>query len=225
MRRAAAALMVAALAAGCGGERLPDIFFDEGSSADEPAAGLVALRFVEAASAGDTQEMRALMSADTRAAFGPGAAADVARQLSGFEQARVVLGRRIDDEWAVGAVTGRNEDGDRAAWGAALRREDGSWRVELGGVVFTRLRPAPLAEAEAEPELRVEAQAGGEVDELQLWLGRRALRVHAFRRQAFTREIWGRLGSSLPEGQYTLVAFASSGETAGALAWPFEVTG
>jgi hypothetical protein len=226
VKRVAAAVLVAAVSAGCGGdEPLPAISFVEGSAAAPREPGLVALRFVQAASTGDTDRMRALMSADTRTAFGPGAAADVSRQLAGFQGARIVLSRALDERWAVGAVSGRAEDGDPAAWGAALRLENGRWRVELGGVFFTRLRPAPAGEAEPDAEIRVEAQAGGEVDDVRLWLGNRELRVHAFRRQAFTREIWGRLQAELPEGRYTLVAFATSGDTAGALAWPFDVEG
>jgi hypothetical protein len=226
VKRIAAALLVAAFAAGCGGDQpLPEIFFATGSNAGLREPGLAAIRFVQAASRGDTDRMRALMSADTRTAFGPGGAADIARQLSGFEEARIVLSRALDEHWAVAAVAGRSEDGEPAAWGAALRRENGRWRVELGGVFFTRLRPTPGSDAETEPEIRLEAQAGGEVDDVRLWLGRRELVTHAFRRQPFTREVWGRLRDSLPEGRYTLVAFATSGGTAGAIAWPFEVDG
>ena len=226
MRHAAAALLVAAIAAGCGGgEPLPVISFAARGNAGPREPGLAALRFVQAASSGDTDRMRALMSADTRTAFGPGGAAEIARQLSGFEEGRIVLSRALDDRWAVAAVAGLSEDGEPAAWGAALRREHERWRVELGGVFFTRLRPTPGGEAATEPEIRVEAQAGGEVDDVRLWLGRRELVTHAFRRQPFTREVWGRLREALPEGRYTLVAFATSGETAGAIAWPFDVDG
>lgn len=226
MRLAAAVILAAALAAGCGGgERLPAIFLEPGSGVPDREAGLTVLRFVQAARSGDSARMRALMSADTRASFGPGTGRELAAQLAGFGEARIVLGQPLDGGWAVGAVAGRNEDGEPAAWAAALRRENDRWRVELGGVFFTRLRPTPLAEADPLAEIRVEAQAGGDVDELRAWVGEAPLRAHAFRRQPFTREIWGRLRTALPAGQHTLVAFASAGQTAGAFAWPFEVPG
>jgi hypothetical protein len=226
VRYVAAALLAAALAAGCGGgERLPAIFLEPEGRIAERDAGLAVLRFVQAARSGDAARMRALMSVDTRASFGPGTGRELAAQLAGFREGRIVLGQALDGGWAVAAVSGRNEEGEAAAWAAALRLENDRWRVELGGVFFTRMRPAPLAEADPRAEIRVEAQAGGEVGELRTWIGRRPLRAYAFRRQPFTREIWGRLRTALPEGQHTLVAFASAGDTAGAFAWPFEVTG
>lgn len=217
-------LLVAALAAGCGGDRrLPVLSLEPAGYVPTREPGLTVLRFVQAARSGDSGRMRALMSVDTRASFGPGAVEEVARQLEGFAEARIVLGRPLDERWAVGAVAGRNDEGESAAWAAALHFENGRWRVELGGVFFTRMRPAPLEEADPRAEIRVEAQAGGEVDELRAWVGRRPVRAYALRRQPFTREIWGRLRTALPEGQHTLVAFATAGETAGAFAWPFEV--
>lgn len=217
------AVAAAVLVAGCGGDRpLPEL---EPLGAEPPAreAGLAALRFVQAARSGDVPTMRRLLSAPTRASFGPGAAEEVARQLEGFADARIVLAADLGDGWGVGAVSGRDEDGDPAAWAAALRREEGAWRVELGGVFFTRLRPQPLKETEPDPEIRVEAQAGGEVDDVRVWLDSRELRAHAFRRAPFTREVWGRLAGETSPGVHTLVAFAVAGETAGAFAWPFEV--
>jgi hypothetical protein len=226
VRYVAAVLLAAALAAGCGGgERLPTILLERDGRIVDREAGLAVLRFVQAARSGDSGRIRALMSADTRASFGPGTGRELADQLAGFGEARIVLGQALDEGWAVAAVAGRNEEGEPAAWGAALRLENGRWRVELGGVFFSRLRPAPLEEADPRAEIRVEAQAGGEVDELRAWIGPEPLRAYAFRRQPFTREIWGRLRTALPPGQHTLVAFASSGETAGAFAWPFEVEG
>jgi hypothetical protein len=226
VRFVAAVLLAAALAAGCGGsERLPTIFVEPEAQGPDRDAGLTALRFVQAARSGDRERMRALMSAATRASFGPGTGRELAAQLAGFSEARIVLGQALDERWAVAAVAGRNDEGEPAAWAAALRRENDRWRVELGGIFFTRMRPVPLGEADPYAEIRVEAQAGGEVDELRAWIGRQPLRAYAFRRQPFTREIWGRLRTAVPEGEHTLVAFAIAGDTAGAFAWPFEVPG
>jgi hypothetical protein len=223
-RLALAAVLL--VAAGCGGSaRLPELGLEPGGPAGDRGPGLVALRFVQAARAGDTERLRALMSAPTQASFGPGGGAELARQLAGFTDARIVLSRPLDGPWAVAALAGRDDDGDPAAWAAALRLEDEAWRVELGGVFFTRLRPAPLADADPRPEIRVEAQAGGEVDDVRAWIVPEELRARAVRRAPFTREIWGRLDVPLEEGLHTLVAFAVAGETAGAVAWQFEVGG
>jgi hypothetical protein len=187
--------------------------------------GLVVMRFVQAARAGDAARMRALLSAGTRASFGPGVEAELAEDFEGISLGPIVLSQRLDDDWAVGVVRGRDEDGDPAAFGAALRDEEGGWRLELGGLAFGRLRPQPLDEADGRAELRVEAQAGGEVEELLLWVDDQAVRAHPVRRHPFTREVWGRLRGGLPAGLHTAVVFATSGDTAAAFAWPFEVDG
>ncbi|MEX2212340.1 MAG: hypothetical protein WD689_11330 [Gaiellaceae bacterium] len=215
------------LAAGCGGEeRLPVLRLDAepvGSPARGP--GLVVLAFVQAARAGDTKAMRALMSAETRASYAPGVAGELADDFEGFSGPRVELSLRLDGGWAVAAVSGRSRDDEPAAYAAALRLEAGRWRLELGGIAFGLLKPAPLAEVGERPELRVEAQAGTEIDELALWIGDRPVLSHPIRRRSFTREVWGRLDRPLDPGPQIAVAFAVAGETAGAFAWPFEVEG
>jgi len=219
-------LLAGALAAGCGGsQRLPVLELDAAPVGLQREAGLAVMRFVQAARAGDVRGMQALMTAETRAGFGRLAEAEIARQLENFRDARIALGTRVGEDWAVGAVTGYDDDGDPAAWAAALRREDGRWRIELGGIAFARVRPAPLAEADVRAELRVEAQAGGEIEQLRLWVDRRPLRAFPVRRHPFARQVWGRLRDPLPPGLHTAVAFATSAETAGALAWIFEVEG
>jgi hypothetical protein len=223
--RAVAALAVAVVLAGCGGEeRLPTLAFEEeqlGSQARRP--GQVVLQFVEAARAGDGARMALLLSASTYDTLGPGALRDIADDFAEFVDGRVVLSLRLDDGWAVGAVAGRSEeDGDPAAYAAALRLEDGAWRLELGGVVFGRLRPGPLDETDALPELRAEAQAGGEIEDLLVWVDGRPVRGFA-RHRRFTAEVRGRLGEPLAPGRHMVIVFATAAETAGALAWPFEV--
>ena len=220
-----AALALTAALAGCGGEeRLPTLAFEaDPVASQEPGPGEVVLRFVKAARAGDGARMAPLLSASTYETLGRGALRDIADDFGDFAGARIVLSRRLDDGWAVGAVAGRSEeDGDPAAYAAALRLEDGAWRLELGGVVFGRLRPVPLDEADAQPELRAEAQAGGEIDDLLVWVDGRPVRGFT-RHWRFSAEIRGRLGERLAPGEHLVVVLATTAETAGALAWPFEV--
>lgn len=219
--RAVGALAVAAVAAGCGGgANLPALQLDAAREG-VPGPGIAVLDFVRAATAGDTERMSVLLSEETRASFGPGVEAELAEQLENLAGARVVLSERLDDRWAVGAVAGEDEDGDPAAFAAALVLE-GSWRLELGGLAFGRL--APTGEVGSRPEVRVEAQAGDEVEQLLLWIDDRRVAAAAVRRQPFTREIHGRLAEALPLGVHTAVAFASFDGIPGAFAWPFEVT-
>ena len=223
--RAVAALAVAVLLAGCGGEeQLPGLAFEEdpvGSQARGP--GQVVLQFAQAARAGDGARMAPLLSASTYDTLGPRALGDIADDFAEFVDGRVVLSLRLDDDWAVGAVAGRSEDdGDPAAYAAALRLEEGAWRIELGGVVFGRLRPGPLDEVDESPELRAEAQAGGEIEKLLVWVDGRPVRGFA-RYGRFTAELRGRLAERLSPGVHAVVVFGRTAETAGALAWPFEV--
>lgn len=223
--RTLAALATAGVLAGCGGEeqRLPSLSLDadpHGSQLSGP--GETVLRFVQAARAGNGSRMTALLSDATRESFGPGALADLADDFAGFSHGRVVLSERLDDRWAVGSVAGRSEDDEPAAYAAALLLEDGEWRLELAGVVFGRLRPGPLDETHDRPELRAEAQAGGEVEQLLAWMDGRPVRAFPLRR-TFTAEIRGRLDRPLPPGGHVVVVFAATADTAAAFAWPFEV--
>ncbi len=226
MIRVAAALALAAALAGCGGEeRLRTLALDAAPAGVEaPGPGKTVLRFVQAARARDAVRMEALLSASTRETLGPGALYDLAEDFSGFTGGRIVLSRALEGGWAVGAVAGRSEDDDPAAYAAALRLERGSWRLELGGALFGRLRPGPLEQTDARPELRAEAQAGDEIEELLAWVDDRPVRAFP-RRGRFTAEIRGRLDRELAAGEHTVVVFATTADTAGALAWPFEVTG
>jgi hypothetical protein len=230
--------LAAALAAGCGGseadEPAPVSLDGEpvGSAAPEP--GQTVLRFVQAARRGDALGMWTLLSKATHASFGPslrqfsrGTAPELAENFEDFRQARVALSRVLGERWAVGAVVGRYEtdedEPEPAAYAAALRREDGRWRLELGGVVIARLEPDPLEEVGRRPELRAEAEAGREIDRMLVWLDGRPVAVRPERKLPFTAEIQGVPERPLEPGDHAMVVFAETRDTAGALAWPFEV--
>jgi hypothetical protein len=236
-RAVALAALCAALVAACGSEeQLPSILLggmQPGTAAREP--GQIVLRFVQAARRGDARQMWALLSEPTRRSIGPGeysfavgTAPDLINSFEDFRRGRVVLSRRLDGKWAVGAVTGRyvdpeTGDSDPAAYALALRRESGKWRIELYGLVIARLRPGPLGTTGDRPELRAEAQAGDEVEKMLLWVDGRAARVPFARTSAFTAEVNGRPTAAVPGGDHAVVAFAETGVTAGAQAWSFRV--
>lgn len=240
MRRVAGAVAVAAVCAvlgtGCGSEdELAAVHLNvEQPGSPDREAGLTVLRFVQAARRGDAEQMWALLSDPTRRSIGPGllpfargTAPDLYDSFADFRQGRVLLSRRLDDTWAVGAVTGsfENDEGEPepAAYALALRREDGEWRVELAGLVIARLRPSPSGTTGDRPELRAEAQAGNGVERMRLWLDGSATQVPFSRTSAFTGEIDGRPTDPIPAGEHVAVVFAETSTTAGAQAWTFDV--
>jgi len=237
--RAARAVALAALCAalvGCGSdEKLPAIRVGTPQpGAAAPGPGEVVLRFVQAARRGDAEQMWALLSEPTRRSIGPGVtsfakgtAPDLIKSFEDFRRGRILLSRRLEDAWAVGAVAGRYEsddgESDPAAYATALRHEGGTWRIELYAVVIARLRPGPLGTTGDRPDVRAEAQAGDGVERMFLWLDGRAARVPYARTSAFTGELRGRPIEPLAAGDHAAVVFAQTGVTAGAQAWSFHV--
>jgi hypothetical protein len=234
---AAAAALCVVLGAGCGSEQLTAVHLgvDQPGSADS-APGLTVLRFAQAARRGDAEQMWGLLSEPTRRSIGPGllpfsrgTASDLFDSFEDFRQGRVLLSRRLDDTWAVGAVSGRFDtgegDSEPAAYAVALRREGGKWRVELAGLVIARLRPPPSDTAGDRPELGAETQAGSNVERMLLWLDGAAARVPYERTSSFTGEIDGRPEERIAHGEHAVVVFAQTRDTAGAQAWTFDVGG
>jgi len=239
-RRSAAVLaaLCAVLAAGCGSaDELPAVHLNvEQPGSPDPEAGLTVLRFVQAARRGDAERMWNLLSEPTQRSIGPGVlpfargtASDLYDSFADFEQGQVLLSRRLDDKWAVGAVSGRfeNDEGDSepAAYAVALRREHDKWRVELAGLVIARLRPSPAKTTGNRPELRAEAQAGNGLERMLMWVDGSAARVPFIRTSDFTGEIDGKAMQKIPAGEHAAVVFAQTPVTAGAQAWTFDVDG
>lgn len=177
--------------------------------------------------------MWALLSAETRATFGSdvasfrrGAARGLGDGVGALDpRARVILARRVG-RWAVAAIAGeRVVDGERGrfAWGAAFVREHGGWRLELGGVAFEGLAPEPLEATGARPELGVRADGAGEVVLVRLWLDGKPVAARRVAELPFRARVSGRPSAPLAPGFHALVVFAATRDSAGALAWPFEV--
>jgi hypothetical protein len=237
-RRAIVVAALCAALAACGSEeqlRAVHLDVEQPGSAD-PEPGLTVLRFVQAARRGDAEKMWGLLSEPTKRSIGPGVlsfargtAPDLYDSFADFRQGQVLLSRKLDDTWAVGAVTGRFEtdegDMDPAAYALALRREHGKWRVELAGLVIARLSPPPADTVGDTPEFRAEAQAGNGVERMLLWLDGSAARAPFQRTSDFTGEIDGRPETKIAPGEHAVVVFAETPVTAGAQAWTFDVDG
>ena len=233
----------AVLAAGCAGGGNEDRAAEEprpqavGREAGTPAPDVARtlVRFAAAARRHDAAAMWELLSDETRATFGSslvsfrrGPGRELGDGVGALQpRARVILARRVG-RWGVAAIAGeRVIEGERGryAWGAAFVRERGGWKLELGGVAFEGLAPEPLEETEPRPELGVRADGAGEVVRALLWLDGKPVASRRVSELPFTARLSARPAAALAPGFHELVVFAATRDTAGALAWPFEVRG
>jgi hypothetical protein len=198
--------------------------------------GRVLLRFVEAARRRDPDAMWGLLSRPTRASIGPTLAefrSSTSEELTDGLGAlaagtRVILSRKLDDEWAVAAVAGmRTVDGkpENFAYAAALRREGGALRLELAGAVVSGHEPGPLKEISGgRPEVAATISAGREVTRVLTWLDGRPLAAARGKDDLpFTATLRGRPRQPLAPGRHEVVVFAATDRTAVASAWSFTV--
>lgn len=249
MAAAAALLVVLALgAAGCsaggadGGSAAPA---PDASGAQaplvagkaQPEPGRVLLRFIAAARRGDAETMWRLLSRPTRASIGPtlagfraGPAQEFAEGVGTLERsARITLSRTLGRRWAVAAVAGeRTVEGTNEpfAYGAALRREDGTLKLELDGAVVGGHEPEPLTSvSELRPRIRATVNAGGDVTWVAVWLDGKPLRVTRRASELpFTARPAGRPARPLRPGRHDVVLFAATRDTAVASSWTFSIS-
>jgi hypothetical protein len=199
-----------------------------------PVMGETLLRFVKAAGRGDAGAMWSDLGVPTRASLGPTLTNFRAGNANGFVQglgtlagsARVVLSEQIGDLFGVAAIVGtRTIDGkeEEFAYGAALIQEESRWKLELGGIVITGLRPEPLAHTTARPRIASNVGAAGDVIELHMWVDDEPLRVRNEGETPFTAKLSAEPPGPLDPGRHVAVTFAATDETATATAWPFTV--
>jgi hypothetical protein len=239
------ALAAAVLAAGCGGGgSAEDTAKADAPTAARPVAagtparepGRVLLRFVRAARQNDADTMWRLLSGPTRASIGPTLARFRSTTAREFHEglgtldpgATVILSRRLGQRWAVAAVAGtRSVEGEREdfAYGAALTRERGVLRLELGGAVVSGQKPEPADRvSEARPEVAANVSAGGIVTRVLTWLdGTPFSATRGVDDLPFTATLRGRPARPLARGRHHVVVFASTDRAAVASAWTFTV--
>lgn len=202
----------------------------------DSAPGRVLVRFVEAAARGDAAAMWDLLTWPTRKSIGPtfadfrrGAAVELREGVGTLAGTpRVVLSRVVVERWGAAALAGqRLVDGEleNFAYGAALVREGGGWRLELGGVVIGGLEPEPLSETDAQPAISANVAAGGDIEVLAIWLDGKPLPAVAKSEMHFAAEVSARPRRALAPGRHEVVVFALSDVTASAIAWTFSVQG
>ena len=203
---------------------------------EDPAVGEALREFVVAAGNGDVDAMWGLLTATSQEQLGPTQeefadelGADLQRGLGSFAGTGfdTVLSLRTDSGFGVAAIAGaRERDGrdEYAAYGTALRREDGAWRVELGGPVELAANAPPRSTTDRRPAIQFEIVAGAPVDEAGVWLDGAPLPANAQSR-ADAVTVVSRPEAPLAPGWHVLVLFGRAGDAATAGARPFLVEG
>ena len=190
-----------------------------------------------AAGRGDAASMWRLLSAPSRFRSGPTlaqfrvhGAIELAEGAGTFARARdlrVVLSDPIDTRWAVAAVSGtRRAEGTKefAAYAVALRRTSAGWRIELGlGPRLTQLGTASSGRlAHAPPQLAVGVLGAVPVAEVGMWLDGRGFPLRSGGTSPMNLTAFG-TPPPAGRGRHVVVAFASTGVSANAIAWTFSV--
>lgn len=192
-------------------------------------------QMVAAARADDARAMWGLLSGPTRERLGPsfarfrrGAAPELQKALGTFARGRsaLFLAERISEEFAVAAYGGRLADERHAAFAAALRLEDGAWKLELAGPVqLEALVPDPgeIENRRTGPQLAAGIAADAAVVEGGLWLDGKSVPGKSGGTDERNVTIFSDPVGALERGPHAVVAFASTAEDASALAWMFTV--
>jgi hypothetical protein len=180
-------------------------------------------RFIRVAASGDAASTWGLLSRATKrrygqtlAAFRAGKAPTVARQARRVHGLPVVVATLITQRWAIAAVAG-----PRAAFAAALSRERGAWRIELGGPIrIEPVRPLPGERVVDRTQIAADVHAPAPIQEAGVWLDSNALpsRGGGLGPRALT--MFAEAADLYP-GPHTAVAFTSTTHDASALAWWF----
>ena len=234
MRRAAPLVLAAVLLAGCGGggqQATPTPPPAPPAPAPDPGRTAISA-LVGAAGAGSASRLWALLSAPTRARYGPTekafaekAARALERPLEPYARQgyRLVVSERITDRFGVVAIAGKHG----GAFALPLRFQKGAWKAELGGPVQIQHLglPAPGGRAKLVVQLAVEVKSlAHEIDAAVAYLDGHAV-ASTGHGSPNDETLLVNLPAPLPRGRHVAVAFASAGGDASALAWSFTVTG
>jgi hypothetical protein len=179
-----------------------------------------------------------LLSQPTQRRLGPslerfriGAGRSLARELGAFVpgRSRAFLDEPITTLFAVAAYGGRARVGGArpyATYAAALRREGGAWRLELGGPVALRpLGPDPGAFEDGAFQVATEVESAAPIVEGGMWLDGQAVPGRTAGLGATRMTMFSDARPGLPQGPHGIVAFASTFADASAIAWTFFYRG
>jgi hypothetical protein len=213
-------VLVALLAAACGG--------GGGDETADPAETLTT--FLNAVADRDVDGAWELLGPRTQQrvgsveAFRNGLYTELSEGAASFARAdeAATFGREVDDDFAVGVVSGqRTVEGMRelGAFAAPMRRVDGNWRVEIfRDVEVTPVRPDPSAPAAPETEVAARVAAPRPIDETFLWVDGNEVDT-----DSTGPTVSGRPDDPLSPGTHIAVAAARAGDELGAAAWAFGV--
>jgi hypothetical protein len=235
--RYVAATLAVVIAAGCagtsedGGERTtttqaPEPLEDLLVEVERTRPGVVLRDFVQAAARRDEGRMWERLSEPTRQRLGPTLSAFRRRVAPGLERELSALGRRhelflsqtITPRFAVAAVRRGSE-----TYAAALRLENGLWRLELASPIEIQpLRPKPGETVARRTQLAAEVGAGTPIVEAGLWLDGLAFPSRGGGQTPSRLTMFGET-STLAKGRHSVVAFASTAANASARSWAFRV--
>ena len=204
------------------------------AAAGERAGALRA--FVAAAREGRYDRMWAELSQPTRVRLGPsltrfraGAGPKLRAQVAGFSpRALTVLNERVDLRFGLAAIAGRRRLGGRMrydAFAAAARLERvGGWRLELGGPIkLHATRPNPGERVVRRTQIAAGVAAHAPITEAGLWVDGLSFPSRGGMTDPRHLTMWEEAPQPLRRGHHTVVAFASAGQTASAIAWAFSV--
>lgn len=200
---------------------------------DDPQFGRLLLRFTRAAADADARSMWNMLTSATQASIGPSLTEFRNQSALEFQEglgsiaptAEVILSRGLRD-FGVAAIGGERKVEDQTeyfAYAVAFMQEEGDWKIELGGVIVTGLKPEPLAKADAQPPVAADIGAGGELNNVLMWLDGEPFAVAEDDATPFAAQLRGTPEQPLEPGRHEVVVFADAGLTASALAWTFEV--
>ena len=201
-------------------------------AAEDPATALRA--FVAAAREGRFDRMWAELSQPSRARLGPslarfraGAGPKLRDQVGGFSaRARLILNERVDLRFGVAAVAGRRRADGRTrydAFAAAARLERAGWKLEVGGPVkLHAIRPNPGERVVRRTQIAAGVAAHAPIEEAALWVDGLAFPSRGGMTDPRHLTMWDEAPQPLRAGRHTVVAFASAGRTASAIAWAFS---
>jgi len=190
--------------------------------------GVVLQDFVRAAARREEGRMWDRLSRPSQRRLGPtltgfrrGAGRGLERELARLGQrSKLLLSERITASFAVAAVGRANR-----AYAAALRRENGLWRIELASPVrIEPLRPEPGETVARRTQLAAEVKAGTAIVEAGLWLDGVAFPSRGGGPTANALTMFGET-SALDRGPHFAIAFASTQANASARAWAFRAGG
>ena len=200
---------------------------------EDPQFGRLLLRFTKEAQAGDVLGMWNMLSSATQASIGPSLPEFRKRQALDFEKgvgslartAEVVVSRRIGD-FGLAAVSAETQPEGKTlqyAYAVAFLEEEGEWKIELGGIIITGLRPEPLAQADPQPAIAADVGSGESMNTASMFLDSEPLAARREDDPPFAAKLRGKPSEPLEDGWHTVVTFADTGLTASAIAWTFSV--